>query len=263
VSETWDPAHTTGTTPGQMVYSVNLNRWYPLIQGGAGTEGDPDPDGDDPPGDDDQDPDVEDNDDESTGEDERKFSQKEVNAIVTREAQKAARGKLDPKELGFKDGKELKTFLETMKTKQEEEKTEAEKAHEQAIADAVQTARDEVLSTANQRLVRAEFLVAAAEAGIDKTARGDAFLLAQTMESWAQIEVDEEGKVSGFDEAFFTELKEAKPFLFAKEEEEDESERDLGGGRPRGKGKGNDKTADMVQKYPALSGPATWGQRQG
>lgn len=248
-----DSANTSETTLTDWLFSERTQRWYPVIKGGAET--DPDDTGDDT-SDDTDDGTSDDTDDGSSG-DEAKFTQKQVNAIAAREAKKAARGKLDPKELGFENGEELKTFLSEMKSRQEAEKTEAEKAQEQAIKDAKESTRAEVLSTANSRLIKAEFFVQAADAGIDKSALADAFLLAQNQEGWEEVTVSDDGVVGGITEEFFESFKEAKPFLFKQEsDEEDDDDRDLGGGRGRSSGRGNDRDAELVQHFPALAGPA-------
>jgi hypothetical protein len=175
------------------------------------------------------------------------FTQEEVNALVTRETQKAARGKLDPKEAGFASKDDLKVFLQKMKDKEEADKTEDEKAKEQAIKEAVEAARNEVLSTANSRLVKAEFTISANRAGV-VIPIDDAFQVAQTLEEYSP-EVDEEkGTVSGFDDDFFKAFRNAKPYVFAKP-----AGQDIGVGAGGG---GNNKEAaretELKELYPSL-----------
>lgn len=184
---------------------------------------------------------------------EKTLSQDEVNRIVAREIAKAQRGKLDPKELGFESGKELKDFLDQQKQAADEAKTQAEKDLEEAKNTAREEAEKGVLAKANERLVRAEFVAEAAKAGV--SAPADAYVLAKTMEIWTQVELVEENDdvtVKGFDEDFFKELKQAKPYLFA-EEQGGAGGRDLGGGAGGGnRDDAKSKDDKLLTDYPAL-----------
>ncbi len=184
------------------------------------------------------------------GKDGKTFTQQELNAIVTREADKAKRGLLAPKELGFDSAKEMKDWIESQKTKDEAAKTQEDKDREQAIEDAKRDAETRVLGVANERLRKAEFLSSAVDHKLRREARADAYLLAPTLEAWESVEVDDNGNVSGFDDAFFEELKEKKPFLF--EPEGDGSLGDIGAGRSGGKDSNEAKLAALKQHYPIL-----------
>jgi hypothetical protein len=235
--------------PGTEYITTNTGNCFPIIRGasdedsGSAGDGTPPVDGDTT----------------SSGEgggdsgNDKVFTQDQLNAIVTRETQKAARGKLDPKDLGFTSTKELKEFLEGVKTREEETKSEETKAREQAIKEAQDTARSEVLSVADERLRKAEFLVQASDHGISREARHDAYLLASTLESWKSVEVQEGGNVTGFDDSFFDELKESKPFLFKSEEIQDQGD---GGRGSIGAGNRGQELEpgeeDLRQKYSAL-----------
>lgn len=175
------------------------------------------------------------------------FTQDEVNAIAARESQKAARGKLDPKELGFDSAKDLKTFLDTQRDKADKEKTEQEKEFETKVKEAADAARSEVLTTANARLLKAEFILAASKH--DLVHAEDGFLLSQRLDEWDGVEVKDDGTVTGFDDVFFTALKESKPFLF-KVEEDDQGRRtpDAGAGRTGNGGKPN-REAELEELY--------------
>lgn len=176
------------------------------------------------------------------------LSQEEVNAIVAREVAKAQRGKLDPTELGFESGKELREFLDAAKQQQEAQKDQSQKDFEAAVEEAKTQARQEILSTANQRLVKAEFILAAANRGVKFGE--DAFALAQTTDLWKGVEVSDEGEVSGFDDTFFEELKKLKPYLF---EEPKTPIPDAGAGAHGAAGEKN-SPQELVGKYPALRG---------
>lgn len=182
------------------------------------------------------------------GDDKPTLSQKQVDAIVSREKAKAARGKIDPKDLGFKSAKEVTDFLDAMKKKADEDKNEDEKALEEAIKEAKAEATAEVLDKANERLTRAEFKIAGKDHNIAYL--DDAYEIAQKLDIWDGVEVDEEGNVTGFDDDFFTELEKAKPYLF-KGEEDDDSGSDIGAGRRSNKSK-PDRTAELKEKFPAL-----------
>lgn len=177
------------------------------------------------------------------------FTQEEVNALVTRETQKAVRGKLDPKELGFSSAQDMKDFLQKMRDKDEEQKSEAEKEKEQAIKEAREEAERNVLSKANARLIRAEFAIQSQGKNLAIPVE-DAFEIAQLQDFYdPQVEED---KVSGFDEDFWTQLKEAKAFLFAEPGEGGAGNIGAGAG---GANKGTKAQQQMVedrQKYPAL-----------
>ena len=176
------------------------------------------------------------------------LSQEEVNAIVAREVAKAQRGKLDPKELGFESAKELKEFMDSAKQNLEASKDESQKELEAAVKAAKEEAVKSVLLVANDRLIRAEFMLAAANKGV--RFGDDAFALAKTMEGWSSIEVSDEGRVSGLDDAFFEELKTQKPYLF---EEAKTPIPDAGAGAHGAPGEKN-SPQELTAKYPALRG---------
>lgn len=185
--------------------------------------------------------------------DDKTFTQAEVNAIAAREAAKAARGKIDPKELGFQSAKEAKDAIEAARKAADDAKDESTKALEQAKEEAAKQAREEVLSKANQRLLKASFMVQAAGKVVDAE---DAFVIAQTTELWKDVELNEEtGDVSGLDDKFFEDLKKAKPHLFATQQ----GGQDLGAGRQGGGD--TDTSGELAQKYAALQRPWFAGQK--
>lgn len=238
---TWDPADNRDT---DVIYW--RGQLFPVIRGGAEDSGDGDGT---PPGDGDGTPPA---DGGSSGEQDKTFTQDQVNALVTREVQKAARGKLDPKELGFESGKELKEFLDQVKEEHEAAKGEEEKALEEAIAQAKGLAREEVLIPAENLMLKAHFMLAAADSGVTKATVEDAFLLARSMPEWDDVSVGEDGTVSGLDEGFFTALKEAKPYLFASEGGPPPTpgiKPGAGGGPPDPAS----KAKALAEKYPALA----------
>lgn len=246
MTNTWDQAQNQTWTTSWPHITTSNGVVLPVIAGGS-------EDGDNADGtstgNEDGTPPADGDDGKSTDEG-KTFTQEEVNALVTREVSKAARGKLDPKELGFDSAKDMKTFIDDMKSKQEADKSEEDKAKEEAIKAAADAARQEVLTVANGRLVKAEFLTAAADAGISKEARNDAYVLAQTLEDWNSVEVDDNGNVTGFDEAFFTTLKEAKPYLFATAES---GVPDVGAGRSGGGKDGNSRIRELQEAYGSMS----------
>lgn len=249
---TLDPALYTGTSTTVTGNILWRGQIFPIIQGGAEDADDSDSDkGDATSGD--ADGGTSDDKDDGKSGDEKMFTQDQLNAIVTRETQKATRGKLDPKELGFENAKDMKTWVDSMKKTADDAKTEDEKTREAAIEAAKREATDSVLSKANERILKAEFLLAAMDHGIRKEARSDAYLLAPTVDSFSAVEVSDDGKVTGFDDAFFEELKENKPYLFEPEGDDGDGSRgDIGAGR-RGASKTDaDKVADLRTTYPAL-----------
>lgn len=221
---------------------------WPIIMG-ADDSGD----GDDTSGGTDDATSGDDKGDDDKGGDDKTFTQDQLNAIVTRETQKAARGKLDPKELGFESAKDMKEWVDSQRQDADAKKTEDEKAREAEIAAAKKEATDSVLSSANERIRRAEFLLAAVDHNVRKEAREDAYLLGPTLETWAEVAISDDGKVSGFDDAFFEELKEKKPYLFEAEGSSTGNGRgDIGAGR-RGDGNGKPtREEELKQKYRAL-----------
>ena len=187
-----------------------------------------------------------------SGGSDKTLTQDEVNRIVAREVAKAQRGKLDPKELGFESGKELKEFLDSQKQAAEAAKDEATKALEAAKAEATKNAEATVLTKANERITKSEFVVKASAAGI--TSPADAYVIAKTMPIWTQVELVEEGDdvtVEGFDDDFFKKMKEEKPFLFAAAGGQGG---DLGGGAPNNDRSGQGYLAEekLLKDYPAL-----------
>lgn len=186
------------------------------------------------------------------------LTQEEVNAIVARETDKAKRGKLDPKELGFESGKELKEFIDQAKQYVQDQKSEGEKALEDAKKAARDEARAEVLGPAKELVLQAEFKLAAMSQGV--ALPNDALILAQAIpDLWENVEISEEGVVTGFDDAFFKTLKEQKPFLFGQKEGATPPPGDIGAGAQGGAGTQiGDSRVDparqtqLRQRYPIL-----------
>jgi hypothetical protein len=181
------------------------------------------------------------------------LTQDEVNRIVAREVAKAQRGKLDPTELGFESGKELREFLDKQKEAAEAAKDEATKELEAAKKQATKDAEATILTKANERITKSEFVVKAAAAGV--TSPADAYVIAKTMPIWTQVELVEENNdvtVNGFDDAFFDEMKKEKPFLFATAGGQQGG--DLGGGAPNNDRGGQGRLAEdkLLSNYPAL-----------
>jgi hypothetical protein len=181
------------------------------------------------------------------------LTQDEVNRIVAREVAKAQRGKLDPTELGFESGKELREFLDKQKEAAEAAKDEATKELEAAKKQATKDAEATILTKANERITKSEFVVKAAAAGV--TSPADAYVIAKTMPIWTQVELVEENNdvtVNGFDDAFFDEMKKEKPFLFAAAGGQQGG--DLGGGAPNNDRGGQGRLAEdkLLSNYPAL-----------
>lgn len=253
-ARTWDYTPFTGffsTTPDSTTFPWR-GHWFPVIQGGAEEDSDSDDTGDDT-----EDENSDDTGDDTSGGDEggdKTFTQDDVNKLIAKAVSKKTRGKLDPKELGFETAKELNEFLAAARAKQTDDQSEAERALEAAKKEAADTARKEVLSKADERLIYAEFKLQAADAGIRKDAVADAFLIAQRLgDDWAVEVNDDDGEVTGIDEDLFVALKERKPYLFSSEEEDEEGAGDIGAGAGKNKGKKNSADA-LKAKYPALGG---------
>jgi hypothetical protein len=251
VTKIYDPASYTGTAYD----TTNRLLLWPLR--GSDGEGDPKPEGDGtgtdkPEGEGDPKPDDE----------KKTFTQDEVNAIVAREVSQKTRGRLDPKEAGFKSAAELKDFLTQMKSKAEADKTDAEKEKELAIKDAQDTARKEVLDKANSRLLRAEFTIAASKNGVAYIE--DALEIAKSLDIWDPQIDDEKETVSGFDEDFFKELKERKPYLFSDAKPKGAGDIGAGANGDGGAGtKAQQKEAKLRQDYPALNRTMSRAERVG
>lgn len=192
--------------------------------------------------------------DGETGGEEKLLPQAQVNEIVAREVAKAQRGKLDPKELGFESAKDMKDFLDAAKKKAEDDKDENQKALETAVREAQEAAKKEVLSVANERLVKAEFIIEASKNEVQFAE--DAYALAKTLDLWEDVAIDDDGKVSGFDKKFFEDLKKAKPFLFGEKKVVD------AGAGAHGEGSGEGSIQKLAQDYPALRDAVAARQRQ-
>jgi hypothetical protein len=150
--------------------------------------------------------------------------------------------------MGFESAKELKEFMDAAKQKAEDDKEEGEKLLEAAIKEAQEEARHDILDVANAKVIKAEFLMAAKDHDIRPGAAQDAYVLAQTLENWSNVEIDDAGVVSGFDDDFFKDLKDQKSFLF-----ETAAAGDIGAGNRSGGG--DDGKEDLRSKYPALNVP--------
>lgn len=226
-------------------------RWYPIIRGAEGSNDSGTGDGTSADNDGGTSADNDGGDNKGDKKDEKLFTQDQLNAIAAREAEKAKRGKVDPKELGFDNAKEMKEYLDKAKEQADSQKSESEKALEEAVTKAKADAEAGVLSKANERVLRAEFLIAAVKAEVKLP--NDAFVLAQTLEDWKSVEVSDDGNVTGLDEAFFETLKEAKPFLWG--EDDDGSGTDIGAGATGAGKKGSvaAREEELKTKYPSLS----------
>jgi hypothetical protein len=236
-------------------------RFYPTISGGNGsTEGDLGSGGEGGTGSGNSDATSGANDGGSGsgvgagGGSDKTFTQEEVNALIARETAKAQRGKLDPSELGFESAKAMKEYLDSAKARDEAAKDDQQRKVDEAVDAAKQEAEGKVLKKANDRLVAAEFKVAAAHAGV--SAVDDALVLARTMDIWKQMEIVEQGEdvvIKGFDDAFFEELKKAKPFLFASEGGGTGGSGDIGAGAGGSNSGAGGKSDEQLHKlYPAL-----------
>lgn len=251
MTKVWDTALTVATNTNYSGGFWLNGRYYPPVMGGSGEEGT------DGTGDGDGSTEGENSDGTSTDDgegtsgdtgDDKTLTQKEVDAIVSREKAKAARGKIDPKSLGFESAKEAQAFVEAMRKKADEDKSADEKALEDAIAEAKAEATAEVLNKANERLTRAEFKVEAS--GHNVAYIEDAYEIAQKLEIWEGVEVDDDGNVTGFDDSFFEALEKEKPYLFKGANENDGKGTDIGAGT-RSTGKPN-RDEELRQKFPAL-----------
>lgn len=224
-------------------------KFRPIISGGADDEEDSDSDNSEEEGkkkDDTGSKNQEDTDSDKSGG--KTFTQAELDAIVQREKKAASKGKVKLDELGFKSKDELDTFIRTMKEKADEDKSEQEKKLEDAVKAAKGEARDEVLGKANKRIIKAEFKIAAHEAGVRKEALNDAFAVAQLMDEW-EVEVDEDkDEVVGLTDEFFKELKKQKSYLFADKEEGKKKKGDAGAGANGG----GEAKKDLSETYSGL-----------
>lgn len=222
-------------------------RLWPVIRGGA-EDSDSDAAGDSTEGDSSDDTDDDSSDDsKDTG---KTFTQDEVNAIAAKAASKAQRGKLDPSEFGFKSKAELDAYLKSAREKVDSDKSEQEKALDEARKAAETEARASVLSTANERFLKAEFLMQAVKNNVEYAE--DAFDLAKKLDEWKEVAISDDGEVTGIDEALFESLKESKPFLFKREEEEDSGAGDAGAGTRSGGQSDKGRTSQLREKYSGL-----------
>lgn len=249
-----DQAYNLDIANSTWVWDPKQLRFWPIVRGGAGdpAPGDPGADTGDSEGDEGPEEGKEPGGTDTDKSEEKTLTQSEVNRIVAREISKATRGKVDPKELGFDSAKSLNEWVATAKKKTEEQKSEQEKEFEQRVKEAAETARGEVLSVANERLIKAEFKLSAVKHKVQFVE--DAYELAKNLDSW-DVTVDEKGQVSGLTDEFFEELKEAKPYLWATGEGEG-SPQDIGAGAGTSKGP-KDREAELKARYPALRGGAT------
>lgn len=221
-------------------------RLWPVIRGGA-EDSNSDDAGDSTEGDS-----SDDTDDDSSDDSKDKgktFTQEEVNSLLARETSKAKRGKLDPSEFGFKNKAELDEYLKSAREKVDADKSDQEKALDEARKKAEDEARSSVLSTANERLLRAEFLMQAVKNNVEYAE--DAFDLAKKLDEWKEVAISDDGSVSGLDDALFEALKESKPFLF-KADEEDDGTGDAGAGTRSGGQSDKGRVAKLKEQYSGL-----------
>jgi len=160
------------------------------------------------------------NEGEGSGDGEKKFTQEEVNALLSREISKKTRGTLKPEDLGFKSRQELEDAIKAANEASEASKTEQEKAIEAARKEAADGAKAEVLTKAQSIMLKADFKVKATAAGVQPNALDDAYAVATLTGEWKDgVSIDEDGEVTGLDDDFFKKFKDAKPFLFGEVKE--------------------------------------------
>jgi hypothetical protein len=231
----------------------HLGRFYPQVSGGSGEEGTPPASGGSTEG---ESSDGTGGSSDGTQQQEKTLTQTEVNAIVARETDKAKRGLLNPKELGFESGKEMKEFIDQAKALVEDQKSETEKA----LVEAKKAGRDEaiaeILPTTQERILRAEFLMAAMQH--DVKLPDDAFVLARTLSLWDGVNIDDDGMVTGLDKPFFDALKKDKPYLFGEASGAGPAPSDIGagaqesaGGTPAGPVDPG-RATELKNRYPIL-----------
>jgi hypothetical protein len=231
----------------------HLGRFYPQISGGDGTEGTPPADGGSTEG---ESSDGTGGSSDGGQQQEKTLTQSEVNAIVARETDKARRGLLNPKELGFESGKEMKEFIDQAKALVEDQKSDTEKA----LVEAKKAGRDEaiaeILPSTHERIMRAEFLMAAMQH--DVKLPNDAFVLAKTLKQWEDVSMDDDGVVTGLDKPFFEALKKDKPYLFGEPSGAGPAPSDIGAGAQEGAGGtppgpvDPGRAAQLRKSYPIL-----------
>lgn len=181
------------------------------------------------------------------------FTQDELDAIV----QKRVKGTVKLKDLGFESEDEFQSWVKTKRQEDEERKSEQQKA----IDAAKEEGTKEALAKAKGIALRAQFLLAAKDAGIVNPS--DAFLIAQAAGSLADVEVDDDGGVSGLDEKFFKSfLKERQYLLASGEGTGNEGGTQPPQGAPNVNGSSRRQTApqpteerqkQLVATYPALA----------
>lgn len=149
------------------------------------------------------------------------MTQAELDALIGREKGRATKK--------FADYDDLKAERDRLKTEEdarkaaeltETERLQAQKDEADRKVTEANEARDKALTSANNRVIKAEFKLLAKEAGIRGDALDDAFKLADL----ANVKVDEDGNVEGVADVIAA-LKAAKPYLAEVKKEP----RDIGG----------------------------------
>lgn len=133
------------------------------------------------------------------------MTQEELDALIGRE-----KGRVKNK---YADYNEIKAKLDEF-TQAEEQRKQAEMSEVERLQDQIQKAEEaktKALESANNRLIKTEFrlLASSKDFGIRKDALDDAFVLSDL----SSVEVDEDGNITGVQEALET-LKKSKGYLF-------------------------------------------------
>lgn len=140
---------------------------------------------------------------------EKTFTQSELEEIIAKRLERERKKYTDYDDLKAKLSEYEKAEEERKKAEMsEQERLEAERAEALRRVEEAETKSAEALKKANERLIRAEFRVLAKDAGIRADALDDAFKLAD----FSEVEVGDDGSVSGVD-AVIKSLKESKPWL--------------------------------------------------
>lgn len=140
------------------------------------------------------------------------MTQEELDALIGREKGRVKNKYADYNEIKAK----LDEFTKVEEERKQSEMTEVEKLQAQlqkfeTNAREAEEAKAKALESANKRLIKSEFklLASSKDFGVRKDALDDAFVLADL----SSVEVDEDGNVTGVQEALES-LKKSKSYLF-------------------------------------------------
>lgn len=186
--------------------------------------------------------------------------QAHIDKLIGERAVQAGRGKVDPKDLGFASKAELEAAIAAHQQTLEDAQSDQEKAVQKARKEGAEQASQELMGKANARMIKSEFVAAAANKGV--VAPTDLYLIAQAEGRFNDVTVGDADEVVGLDDSWWEGLLKGRDHLVG----ESNSSSTSGGSNVNGGSNGSssqasgapkkkldtDRKAELAKTFPSL-----------